>query len=249
VEDSAVTEAEWVTSADAVALVRWLVPTASKRKLQLYLCGGCRCIQPLFFHPYSVRAIEVAERFADGLADRQEFSDACYLAEVPTFGCEFDEDILQRNPERARNVLPRLVELGALSKSVLSGGRWEVNETVRERLLVAARTAYYCGWNIIRDPEWQSQDIHKVGWPGRWLIDCVFGNPFRPIAFDPAWRTHTAVAIAQLIYDDRDFGLLPVLADALEDAGSEDADLLNHCRLPGQHARGCWAVDMVLGRT
>jgi hypothetical protein len=76
----------------------------------------------------------------------------------------------------------------------------------------------------------------------------VFGNPFRPVAFDPAWRTRTASAVAQVIYDGRDFSLLPVLADALEEAGCENGEVLNHCRLPGGHVRGCWVVDLILGK-
>ncbi|MBL8794488.1 MAG: hypothetical protein JNM56_11325 [Planctomycetia bacterium] len=76
----------------------------------------------------------------------------------------------------------------------------------------------------------------------------IFGNPFRPVPVDPTWRTPTAIAIAQAIYDERAFDRLPILADALEDAGCTHVDLLNHCRQPGEHVRGCWAVDLVLGR-
>ncbi len=77
----------------------------------------------------------------------------------------------------------------------------------------------------------------------------VFGNPFRPVALDPAWLTSTAVAIAQGIYDDRAFDRMPILADALQDAGCENADILAHCRGEGPHVRGCWVVDLVLGKT
>jgi hypothetical protein len=76
----------------------------------------------------------------------------------------------------------------------------------------------------------------------------IFGNPFRPVAFDPAWRTSTVVQLAQGVYESRDFSALPILADALQDAGCEDAELLGHCRGPGPHLRGCWAVDLVLGK-
>jgi hypothetical protein len=80
-------------------------------------------------------------------------------------------------------------------------------------------------------------------------LRCLFGNPFRPVAFDPAWRAPTAVALAQRIYDERDFGAMPVLADALQDAGCEHPDVLAHCRGGGEHARGCWVVDLVLGKS
>jgi hypothetical protein len=81
------------------------------------------------------------------------------------------------------------------------------------------------------------------------LIHDIFGNPFRPVAFDPAWRTGTAVALAKGMYESRDFFAMPILADALQDAGCDRADILNHCRDANQvHVRGCWVVDLVLGK-
>jgi hypothetical protein len=80
------------------------------------------------------------------------------------------------------------------------------------------------------------------------LLRCIFGNPFRPVAFPPAWRSETAVALATAIYADRAFDRLPILADALEESGCDHSDVLAHCRGPGPHARGCWVVDAVLGK-
>jgi hypothetical protein len=80
----------------------------------------------------------------------------------------------------------------------------------------------------------------------------LFGNPFRPLAINPAWlawNDGTVVKLAQSIYDDRAFDRLPILADALEDAGCNDAELLSHLRGPGPHVRGCWALDLILGRS
>ena len=79
------------------------------------------------------------------------------------------------------------------------------------------------------------------------LLRDVFGNPFRPMAFDPSWRTEAVVGVARGMDEARDFGPMPVLADALEDAGCEEAAVLAHCRGPGPHVRGCWVVDVVLG--
>ncbi|MFO0796468.1 MAG: hypothetical protein U0804_03265 [Gemmataceae bacterium] len=81
------------------------------------------------------------------------------------------------------------------------------------------------------------------------LLRDIVGNPFRPVAFDPAWRTEAVVGLARGAYEDRAFDRLPVLADALEDAGCADAAVLAHCRGPGPHVRGCWVVDLVLGKT
>jgi hypothetical protein len=89
----------------------------------------------------------------------------------------------------------------------------------------AAESAAHC--NIIRD---------------------IFGNPFRPIFFSPAWRTDSAVALARQMYDSRDFCAMPILADALQEAGCDSEDILAHCRGDGPHVRGCWVVDLVLGK-
>jgi hypothetical protein len=81
------------------------------------------------------------------------------------------------------------------------------------------------------------------------LVHDVFGNPFHPVAFDPAWRTSTAVALAAQMYESRDFSVMPILADALQDAGCDNEDVLTHCRDAAlEHVRGCWVVDEVLAR-
>jgi hypothetical protein len=77
----------------------------------------------------------------------------------------------------------------------------------------------------------------------------IVGNPFRPVSFSPAWRSDTALSLAHQMYESRDFGAMPILADALQDVGCEDEQLLNHCRDTNQpHVRGCWVVDLVLGK-
>ena len=98
----------------------------------------------------------------------------------------------------------------------------------------------------------------------------VFGNPFRPVPVSPEWRTDTVVSLARQMYESRDFSAMPILADALQDAGCDNDDILTHCRglcrdcglLPpwggrhrleaGRHAephvRGCWCVDLLLGK-
>lgn len=81
------------------------------------------------------------------------------------------------------------------------------------------------------------------------LLRDILCNPFRPVTFDPAWRTDTAVLLARRMYEMQDFGAMPILADALQDAGCDNEDALNHCRDAGvTHVRGCWAADLVLGK-
>ena len=76
-------------------------------------------------------------------------------------------------------------------------------------------------------------------------------NPFHPVIINPAWLTWndaTVLRIAQAIYDEKAFNRMPILADALEDAGCENSDILKHCRNAGPHVKGCWVVDAVLGK-
>lgn len=77
----------------------------------------------------------------------------------------------------------------------------------------------------------------------------IFGNPFRSVTFVPEWRTGTVRALASQMYDPRDFSAMPIPADALQDAGCDSEDILAHCRGTSQvHVRGCWVVDLVLGK-
>jgi hypothetical protein len=85
------------------------------------------------------------------------------------------------------------------------------------------------------------------------LLRCIFGNPFRPVALDPVLITPTVTNLAAAAYEERalpsgqlDSTCLAVLADALEEAGCDNADILTHLRGPGPHVRGCWAVDLCL---
>src|SRR5262249_25054531 len=81
------------------------------------------------------------------------------------------------------------------------------------------------------------------------IIRDVFGNPLRPIEFSPEWPTDTATALARAMYEVQDFSAMPTLADALQDAGGDNDDILSHCRDANQvHVRGCWVVDLVLGK-
>jgi hypothetical protein len=78
------------------------------------------------------------------------------------------------------------------------------------------------------------------------LIREIFGNPFRPVRADPTWRTSDVLLLARGIYNESAFDRLPILADALQDAGCDNDAVLNHCREPGEHVRGCWVIDLIL---
>jgi hypothetical protein len=77
----------------------------------------------------------------------------------------------------------------------------------------------------------------------------IFGNPFHRVAVEPEWLTSTVVTLARQVYESHDFSPMPILADALQDAGCENTDILNHLRDPNAtHVRGCWVLDLVLGK-
>jgi hypothetical protein len=80
------------------------------------------------------------------------------------------------------------------------------------------------------------------------ILHDIFGNPFRPVTLLPEWRTSTVLALAQGIYSDRAFDRKPILADALQDSGCDNEEILQHCRGPGPHVRGCWVCDLCLGK-
>ncbi|HEY3789982.1 MAG TPA: hypothetical protein VGL71_14075 [Urbifossiella sp.] len=80
------------------------------------------------------------------------------------------------------------------------------------------------------------------------ILRDIFGNPLRPVSFDPRWRTADAVAIAASMNGSRDFSSMPILGDALAEAGCEHSDILDHCRGNAPHFKGCWVVDLVLGK-
>jgi hypothetical protein len=94
---------------------------------------------------------------------------------------------------------------------------------------------------------WSQKVLHQAPY----LLRCVFANPHRSIVAQPAWlawNDGTVRRIAQAIYDEHAFDGMPILADALEDAGCDNADILRHCREPGVHVRGCWVIDLLLAK-
>jgi hypothetical protein len=95
-------------------------------------------------------------------------------------------------------------------------------------------------------------DVQELRQSQAALLRCIFGIPFRPLprlnSAWLAWEGGTVPKLAAALYDERAFDRLAVLADALEEAGCTDQSILDHLRGPGPHVRGCWAVDLVLGK-
>jgi hypothetical protein len=115
--------------------------------------------------------------------------------------------------------------------------------TFRPRVLAEVVAHYSMGRYALPTTLYKAEKQAQVR-----LLHDIIGNPFRPLTFTPAWRTAGAVALAQTMYDDRRFDDMPLLADALEEAGCTEEAILKHCREPGEHVRGCWVVDLILDK-
>ncbi len=140
-------------------------------------------------------------------------------------------------------------------------------KAARRRLMNQADFAALCafGWVgpfcSLAASNWVCVAVGRCGWPPAAqaaaraerrehasLMRCVFRSTLSPVPLSPAWRTSTVVALAAQMYQSQDFSAMPILGDALQDAGCDSPEVLDHCRAPGAHVRGCWVVDLVLGK-
>ncbi len=218
------TEAEWLAIEDPTPLLKFLRGEVSNRKLRLFAVGCCRRLWHLMLSERSRTAIEVAERFADGQATNGERHAAARGRSDVDLGWCFS------------------AAAGAAGVPAFQAAQ---RGSGNAQHLAAKHVAAYV--NGKRNPSWGVEVAHEARRQVSILWD-IFGNPFRPVAFDPQWLTSDVLALARGIYDERAFDRMPILADALQDAGCENGDVLDHCRDPtGAHVRGCWVVDCVLG--
>jgi hypothetical protein len=142
-------------------------------------------------------------------------------------------------------------ELTSIFQLLNSAGKWETNivlKTFDRDAVRVARNALVSVGNFAKR-SLKDKGVKRIELVAQaHLIRCVFGNPFRPITLNPSWRTSTVTALARQVYDSRDFSAMPILADALQDAGCDNAAILEHCRGTGTHARGCWVLDLLLAK-
>jgi hypothetical protein len=214
-------ERDWLSSTDPQEMLLGLPIAVPDRKLRLFGLACCQRIKGRLTHHLSRQALILAERYANELATDGDMSD---------LSLRFMDEYNAR--------------LGA------SGGNWSaVNTTDLDAAYgMTLKTFPAIAASSVVDAAQDKSEERAIQCQ---LLRCIFGNTFRPITIDPAWlawHDGTVPKIAQAIYDDRSFASLPVLADALEEAGCTNADILSHCRGPGPHVKGCWAVDMVLGK-
>jgi hypothetical protein len=222
------TERKWLTCTEPQRMIDFIRNRASERKLRLFACACCRRVWH-FLTPEGRAGVQVAERYADGLAGEAERR-AAYEAAGGDWAAVYTQaDCAPAKALADRDLLRSYCAAdAAASVTQVADDRGDFLLPVPAEVSTAEDAAQ-C--HLLRD---------------------LFGNPFRrPPALDPvllAWNEGTATRIARLIYEERRFKDLPILADALIDAGCDDEVLLQHCRGPGPHVRGCWAVDLLLGK-
>jgi len=224
-----VTEQQWLVCADPQAMLTVVKGVASDRKLRLFACACCRRNWGLLADERSRAAVEAAERFADSLGTRKDLE----AAKAAALGAA------------------SAVGLGGpgASDSDRLGGYYAAAASARcaERQAIAAASQaalWAVGHASLLGPDGAAAQCE--------LLRDLFGSPFGPPpAVEEAtlaWGDGAVCRVAQSIYGEGRFEDMPILADALEDAGCSNAGILDHCRGPGVHARGCFVLDLLLGR-
>jgi hypothetical protein len=234
--------------------LRFLDRPEHLRKLRLFSVACCRRVGRWLADPRSRRAVEVAELRADGQATDPEAREAAahaWAAEraagVVAFGARAD-------PPASAAGRAALARAGAVAQAALAACYCLADspQLAADHAVHAAATTVPRGvWGTLGWARAYRAACHEEGRAQKALLDEVFGDPFRPAAVDPlwlAWEGGVVPALAQGIYEERAFERLALLADALEEAGCTDAELLGHLRGPGPHTRGCWALDLFLGK-
>jgi hypothetical protein len=220
------TEQEWLHADDPAPMLKYLRGKVSERKLRLFAVASCRRLGPLLKDPRINTALDVAERHADGAATPADLEAAAQGA---------------AKAQRAQRRKALLFAYAAVMDACGPGGLGAAEKAAwAEAAATDPRTSY--GEHVRRT----RPDLYAALAA---LLRDIMGNPFCPIAFDPSWLTPAVARLAQTIYDERAFDRMPDLADGLEEAGCTTQDILDHCRSGGEHARGCWVVDFLLGKS
>jgi hypothetical protein len=231
-------EQEWLTCEDPDTMLRGGLEILagqtgmrlSERKWVLFMVACLWPIVDVFTDPRSRQLVYALERYAQGLLARHDM-DALGAAPVNPRNPDDHSDVPKEVCSEER--LRLAYAWDALVAAVPPFQGYEFSEDAPNVAFSAAQAT--------TEPESQRTAQAK-------LLRDIFGNPFRPVAVEPAWLTPRVVDLIRIIYDDRAFDRLPLLADALEEAGCHNVDILAHCRGPGEHVRGCWVVDLLLGK-
>ncbi len=250
-----ISEEQWFSAASPEGLLSFLeqhrvitrVP-GGRRRLALFTCACCRLVWDLIEDEVSRRAVEVSERAAQGQASRRELAAAEEEAEAVWRGAEQHRQRAHREgPNGAERWRAGAASSVAHAAHCAAARRFSVR-SARSAAMTAASAVMW----LAEASEAGQQAMRAMMARQAQLVRCIFGNPFHPLpVVDPAWLTRNGGAVRKLaasIQAERRFGDLPVLADALEESGCANEDIRRHCRDGGEHALGCWVIDLLLGK-
>jgi hypothetical protein len=255
---SAMTEAKWLALRDLRYLLDFFEEKASRRKLRLFAAGCVRSILHLI-HDHNCRTgLDVAEEYADGRTTVEMLKkhyDASEKAMSAAWRAVRPDDHTGGVFHIPTKQDALAIDLPGLDSAITKVEFDEV--TTRDAIdaisgVLAHLAIHPDQWGTSAGDDAAMRALEAQRPKQLLLFRDVFGNPFRPTSIEPLWQKwngSTIPRVAQHIYDDRHFQDLPVLADALEEAGCTNADILDHCRGPGPHIRGCWVVDLILGKS
>jgi hypothetical protein len=237
------TEEKWLASPDSAWLLDWLLKERRPhpRKLRFFSLRCCVPVAHRLPEVHGERVLEQIERQADGTEDAARLD-----RERRELLRDMGSWTTQRNRPRwhacnavlAASSVPR--EADALHRPATEYGNDRYRYLAGPYPKIVSEAAFYA-----HDP---GDRAEALAGQVRALHELFGPLPFRDIVCEPAWLTDTVRALTRGVYDRADFGALPILADALQDAGCENEDVLNHCRAPEcEHVRGCWVLDLLLG--
>ncbi len=246
------TEKEWLECDRPHWMLKYLRPwKLRRRKMFLYVSVSCRRggIWDRLREP-GLALLDVAVRYVDGDAGRDEYKAAMQAVSKMARREELLGD--EHGPPVFRTLLEflRLKHLPGWEGAEPPATTFDYlgDEARRNREAMRGQ-----GMDVISEEQAvQVQEEHDTFMKDQVnFLREIFGNPFRQFVIDPTWlvwNDNTVVKLAENIYQDQAFDRLPVLADALEKAGCDDPGILAHCRGTGPHVRGCWVLDIILGK-
>ena len=241
------TEDEWLACKEPYPMLEFLRGKPSERKLRLFAVACCRRIWPLLEDERSRRAVEVLERYADRTAAGRELSEAAQAAQAAA------EELGDTDNRHAAQSAANAVFADAPKVEPDEDDEDETPVDIVSNAKDAALAAAFATGYAAHGEEDGSDDAWYATTKGEEavqaaLVRCIVGNPFRSSA-EELRLTHDVARLARDIDNGREFDQMPLLGDALEQAGCTDAEILSHCRAPGPHAKGCWVVDSILGKS
>jgi hypothetical protein len=211
----------------------------TRRKRMLFACGCVRQVWHLVPDSRSKTAVEVLERFVDGRASQNEIEAANDEAHLPKW---------KAAEEGAFGSLDPAVRAAAWATAAVSQAS-RIGSSASSMPGTEAGMVVDVATKAIRAWAWSGKERGEIRrWQQAVLADLIDPNRPHSFAIDPSCFTSTVIALAEKIYQERAFDRMPILADALQDAGCENEDVLNHCRSEGPHVRGCWVIDLLTVR-